>query len=120
MAQGSGKLAKAKKSGGAQKRKVVRGKKKPSKGRKYHAPKGRKAASQSADLETTKAINRKNEALLSAKAVGDGTRFFLSDVKETGKKELNAQLKARSKKEDKATRMCDRVKEQLRKMGREV
>lgn len=124
MAQGLGsgagrKLSKTKsaKSGGSQKRKRAT---KKAKGRKYHAPKGRKAIQQRAELETTKAINRKNESLISARAVGNGTRFFLSDVKEAGQKELKAQVQARNKKQDKATKVADRVKEQLRKMGRDV
>ena len=119
MAQGSGKLGRSKKSGGAQKRKTVRSKM-AGKGRKHHAPKGRKAVGARDDMETTKAINRKNEALISARAVGDGTKFFLNYVKEVGKKELNEQVKARNKKEDKATKLSDRVKQQLKKMGRDV
>ena len=122
MAQGS-KLVKRpsgkKVSGGAQKRKAVRNKM-AGKGRKHHAPKGRKAVSSRPDMDTTKAINRKNEALISARAVGDGTRFFLSDVKEAGKKELKTQLQTRDKKEDKATKFSDRVKKELTKMGRKV
>jgi hypothetical protein len=121
MAQGLGKL---KKTPGAQKRKTAAHKKKKqatiTKGRKHYNPKGRKAEQQRPQVAISKAINRKNEALISAKAVSDGTKFALRDVSELGKTELQAQQKARTKKEDKATRLTDRLKDQLKKLGRDV
>ena len=118
MAQGLAKVAKARKqSGGAQKRKNA---KVVSKGRKTYNPKGRKAVEFKEDNETSKALARKTEAYVSAKAIARGSRFFLSDVKEVGKKELNVQEKLRNKKEEKEKKMDQRLKEQLRKLGREV
>lgn len=119
MAQGSGKLPKSKKSTGSQKRKVV-AKKKVSKGRKLYATKGQKGFAAKQGVETTKAINRKNEATVAARAIGAGDRFFLNDIKEVGKKELNQQTKERSKKERNAHKLTDRIKDQLRQLGRDV
>jgi hypothetical protein len=114
MAQGGKiKLAKAKKSGGSQKRKAV---KKPSKGWKHHAAKGRKAAVVRREVETSKAINKRNEAVASAKAINAGNSFFLSDLKQKGDKELKQQARERSKKENKATKVSDRLKQQLHKL----
>jgi hypothetical protein len=117
MAQGSAKLSKAKRSAGSQKKAA---KHVLSKGRKTYKPKGRKATETRTDVDTTKAINRKNEAVVSAKAMSEGTRFFLTDMKAKGKKELTEQEGARNKKEIKEKKMEDRIKEQLRKLGREV
>jgi len=113
MAQGNRKLGKPKKSAGASKRKTV-SKKKLGKGPKQFAAKGRKKQKQ--EEETTKAINRKNEALLSAKALGSGGTFFLSDIQEVGKKEINKQVKARNKKQANAQKLTDRLQEQLKKL----
>jgi hypothetical protein len=113
MAQGLAKVAKARKqSGGAQKRKNA---KVVTKGRKTYNPKGRKAVEFKEDHETSKALARKTEAHVSAKAIARGSRFFLSDVKEVGKKELNVQEKLRNKKEEKEKKMDQRLKEQLTK-----
>jgi len=120
MAQGLAKLSKTKKSGGSQKRKVLK-KKTLSKGRKeYRARKTRSAASYRDEKETTKAINKKNEAIVAAKAVSVGTQFFLSDVAEKGKKEMKKQIKERNKKQGKATEMSDRLKDQLKRLGRDA
>ena len=117
MAQGLAKLSKAKKSGGSQKRKVQK-KKTPAKGRKeYHAKKARSAASYRDEKETTKAINKKNEAIVAAKAVSVGTQFFLNDIAEKGTKEMKKQIKERNKKQGKTTKMSDRLQDQLRKLG---
>mmetsp|Transcript_19463 Transcript_19463/g.45288 ORF Transcript_19463/g.45288 Transcript_19463/m.45288 type:complete len:113 (-) Transcript_19463:884-1222(-) len=107
MAQGSGKLKRKQKTGAQQKKQKA---KKVGKGRKYHAPKKLSFSARS-DLETTKSINKKNEALISARAVGDGTRFFLKDVKEMAKKEM----KTSSKKDDnkKNNKFTNRVEKQL-------
>mmetsp|Transcript_14299 Transcript_14299/g.22045 ORF Transcript_14299/g.22045 Transcript_14299/m.22045 type:complete len:120 (+) Transcript_14299:62-421(+) len=119
MAQGNGKLGKGAKSSGSQRRKAQ--KNQAYKGRrKVYNPKGKKAVQNREETQTSKAINRRNEAILSAKAINCGTRFFLSDVKEVGKKEINDQLKLRSKKEDREKKLSDRLRGQLRKLGREV
>eukprot|EP00567_Pseudictyota_dubia_P001553 CAMPEP_0197465338 /NCGR_PEP_ID=MMETSP1175-20131217/64489_1 /TAXON_ID=1003142 /ORGANISM="Triceratium dubium, Strain CCMP147" /LENGTH=120 /DNA_ID=CAMNT_0043001349 /DNA_START=2160 /DNA_END=2522 /DNA_ORIENTATION=- len=120
MAQGKGKFGAAKKSAGSQKKKAVKQKKKTSKGWKTHAAKGRKAHVAKAEQATSEAINRKNEALVSARALSAGDKFFLSDIKDSGKKELAEQNEAKTKKENKSTKVSDRLKDQLRKLGREV
>mmetsp|Transcript_40688 Transcript_40688/g.46243 ORF Transcript_40688/g.46243 Transcript_40688/m.46243 type:complete len:120 (-) Transcript_40688:264-623(-) len=119
MAQGNGKLGKAKKSGGSSKRLARRHQtyKGP---RKIYNPKGKKGIEARGEMETSKTINRRNEAIVSAKALSSGTRFFLSDVKETGKKELSIQHKSRSKKENKDKRITDRLRTQLNKLDREA
>lgn len=121
MAQGSGKLGKSKKSAGGQK-KAVKSKKTLHKGRKQFSIKGKKKNSVAvrAELDTTKAINKRNEALVAAKAVSVGTAFFLSDIKEAGQNEIKAQTKQRNKKENKASKVSDRLKTQLKKLGKDV
>lgn len=120
MAQGNLRMGAAKKSKGSQKRKTMNAKKKVPKGRKNHVPKGYKGYLAKQQAETTKAINRKNEALTSAKAMGGGNTFFLSDIKDQGAKELAEQESARGKKEDKKTKLEDRLKDQLRKLGKDA
>ena len=118
MAQGMGKLSGKRRasSGGAQKRKVAK-KRALKKGRKSCHVKGRKNnLAAKVDSDTTKAINRKNEALVAAKAVSVGTKFFLKDIKETGVKEVKKQLNDRNRKEKKATKVSDRLKVQLKKI----
>jgi hypothetical protein len=119
MAQGNGKLGKANKSAASQKKRSVT-KKKLGKGRKEYATKGRKGERARDVKEATKAINKKNEALASAKAIGSGTCFFLSELKEAGKSELKKQHQQRNKKEENAHKLTDRIKDQLRKLGRDV
>ena len=78
MAQGNHKLGKAKQSVGAQKRKAV-------KTVKHKAKKGNATVvTDKRVVETTKAINRKNERLVAAKASTSGTHFFLKDIAEKG------------------------------------
>jgi len=122
MAQGSAKLAKKQKSGGAQKRKAVRGKKTVHKGNRDFKPTrgGNKNAAALEDAATTKAINKKNEVAIAAKAVAVGTQFFMSDVASKGEKEMKKQLKERNKKQSKGGGAADRLKAQLRKLGRNV
>ena len=117
MAQGSAKLARAKKSAGGQKRKVVT---KTKKGPKHHAAKGRKAQAKQETTQVTKSINRKNEAIASARAIGAGNTLFLKDLKEVGKSTLKQQARDRLKKESNASKLTDRMKDQLRKLGRDV
>lgn len=122
MAQGSAKLTKKPKSGGAQKRKAVRGKKTVHMGTRDFAPnaaRGKNAAARE-DAATTKAINQKNEVAIAAKAVAVGTQFFLSDVASKGEKEMKKQLNDRNKKQSKGGGAANRLKAQLRKLGRNV
>lgn len=114
MAQGLSKVNKKQKSVGSQKRKVTRKAQSLSKGRKQFHAKGRKANVE--ELDTTKAINRKNEALIAAKAVSNGAKFFLTDVKEKGVQEMKKQIQTRDKKQSKSTKISDRLKDQLHKV----
>ncbi|KAL7557710.1 hypothetical protein ACA910_018504 [Epithemia clementina (nom. ined.)] len=118
MAQGSGKLGKAQKSKGSQKRKAIR-KKTVSKGRKSFQPKGLKSDIHlRSELDTTKAINKRNETIVAAKAVGSGTTFFLKDVAEKGNKEMKKQITERNKKQNKhkSAKLSDRLEDQLKKV----
>ena len=115
MAQGSGKLGKAQKSKGALKRKNHKTKS-LSKGRKSFNARGAKTGAFRDEKETTKTINKKNESIVAAKAVSVGTRFFLTDVAEKGTNQMNAELKQRNKKQDKSTKLSDRLKDQLQKL----
>ena len=117
MAQGSLKnLKKAPKSAGSQKRKVVRGKTQ-AKGRKQKSAR-RTHAVETAKNQTgiTKQINKKNEAIVAAKAIASGTNFALKDISERGSKEHHQQLKARDKKQDKSNKLTGRLKEQIKKL----
>jgi hypothetical protein len=77
MAQGNHKLGKAKRSGGSQRRKSVKAVKKARKGsanienNKHH-------------IATSKAINRKNERIVAAKAMSRGTNFFMNEISTRG------------------------------------
>lgn len=118
MAQGNlGKLKKPSKSAGSQKRKVVRSKTTQTKGRKQK--KARSAAvveSAKTHEAVSKQINRKNEALVAAKAVSAGNKFYLTDISERGANEHKAQIKARNKKQDNAGKMTGRLKDQIAKL----
>mmetsp|Transcript_27033 Transcript_27033/g.63315 ORF Transcript_27033/g.63315 Transcript_27033/m.63315 type:complete len:119 (+) Transcript_27033:109-465(+) len=116
MAQGSGKLAKAKKSKGAQKRQAVR-KKTPGKGRKHYKAK-RVHQNVQAEEDTTKAINQRNESIVAAKAVSSGTNFFMKNLSEKGNKEMNKQLRHRDKRQDKqkSSKLTDRLEDRLKKI----
>ena len=81
MAQGSHKLGKAKRSGGAQKRKTVQKNKKAKKGNaKVERNKG--------IIAVSKAINRKNERIIASKAMNAGTSFSMKDISEKGTKPM--------------------------------
>lgn len=121
MAQGNGKLGKAQKSKGSQKRKVVRKKTSLSKGRKSFQTKKHNLQNNihiQAERDTTKAINRRNEIIVAAKAVSSGTRFFMKDVSEKGTKEMKKQLDERNKKQtkQKASKLSERLEDQLKKV----
>ena len=119
MAQGSAgnKLPRKQKSSGAAKKKAVRTKT-VTKGRKER--KHKNISEKVEEMATTKAINRKNEAGVAAKAVAVGTQFFLTDIASTGKSEMNKKLKERNKKQGKTSGTSERLKVQLRKLGRDV
>ena len=127
MAQG-GKLKKAGGAGGRkQKQKSVASMKKQhkkqiqvTKGRKAFKAKGRKVEQTKQIQNATKAINKKNEAMISAKAVSAGNTFFLNDIKDKGKKEINRQTQNRIKKETGSNKLTSKLKKQLRKMGRDI
>ena len=86
------------------------------KGRKAFAAKGRKRALAKQETQTTKAINRKNEVAVAARAVGAGNTFYLKDIKEAGKKEIGKQKSELRKRESKSVKMSERLKEQLDKL----
>jgi hypothetical protein len=114
MAQGLGKaLGKAKKkaSGGAKKRKVVNAK-------KHSKRKGSAAIENNKGIiAATKAINRKNERIIAAKATNAGTRFCLTDISTKGKQESQRQTAIRDKKQSKnSTSVSDRLKDQIKKL----
>jgi hypothetical protein len=119
MAQGTlkSRLKKAPKSGGSQKRKAIRAKTVQSKGRKQK--KASRAAAVQANKpieEATKQINKRNEALIAAKAVSSGAKFYLNDISERGLKEQKDQIRQRNKKQDKANSMTGRLKEQIKQL----
>lgn len=118
MVQGGGKLAKSLKSKGAQRRQTVR-KKALGKGRKqFRAKKLKTDLHLRSEHDTTKNINKKNEALVAAKAVSSGTNFFLKDMADRGSREFKKQITERNKKQNKqqATRLTDRLQTQLKKV----
>ena len=127
MTQGSGKLGKAPKSKGSQKRKVVRKKTLLSKGRKSFAQTKKMMSHHNnnnnhhsqAEIDTTKAINRRNESVVAAKAVSCGARFFMKDVSEKGTQEMKKQLTERNKKQNKqkASKLSERLEDQLKKIS---
>ena len=104
--------APAKKAKASQKQKP----KQLSKGRKAFSAKGRKVALAKQDAETSKAINRKNEVEVAARAMGSGDRFFLSDIKVAGKKEIGKNKRQLRKKESKSIKMSERLTQQLNKL----
>ena len=115
MAQGKHeKLKKKSVSGGALKKKAV-SKITLSKGKRNFTAKGRKATS--SEDAITKSINKKNETLVSCRAVSSGSKFFLSDICESGLKELEKQQKHREKKESGSKNLDLRLKGQLKALG---
>lgn len=67
------------------------------------------------EIAVTKAINRKNETTIAAKAMGVGTQFFLKDIAGKGKAELDKQIKQRDKKQKKANQTARHL-ESLQKL----
>jgi len=86
-----------------------------SKGWKTYAAKGRKRAQASQETQTSKAINKKNEVIAAARAVGAGNTFSLKDIRETGKAEIKKQKDAQRKRESNS-KMSERLQVQLDKL----
>lgn len=126
MAQGLGKLQRKAKSGGATKKKQVHKQSHLNKGKKQFTAKKKAVISNGhlhAEQATTKAINQRNESLVAAKALSSGalaSSFFLKDVVSKGKKEHTDQLRKRSKKESKDANQTERLKKQLKKLGKDT
>jgi peptidase E len=87
------------------------------KGRKNIQAKGKKGIILNQIAETSKAINKKNESYVAAKAVSAGNTFFLNDVKEKGLKEIEKGNKARRQGDKKSNNLSHRLKDQLKKLG---
>jgi hypothetical protein len=119
MAQGSAKLGTNKKTGG-QEKKMTATRKAKKVGKKFAKPKGRKADEARPDIAVSKALAKKAEVQTSAKAIASGVTVEMTDLRESGKIELKTQLKTRNKKENRALKLTDRLKSQLRKLGRDV
>jgi hypothetical protein len=68
----------------------------------------------STETTVTKSINKRIETVVAAKAISVGTNFFLSDVAQKGKKEHDAQIKERNKKQKKR----DPAEKQLQQLKR--
>ncbi len=117
MAQGLKKVAGKKKSSAAAKKIQSR---KLSKGRKTFRAKGRNAVIEKQETSTSKAINKKNEIRASARAVGAGNTFFLNELKESGKKEIQRLNRNQTRIEKKTNTLSARLKDQLRKMGKDI
>mmetsp|Transcript_8308 Transcript_8308/g.20530 ORF Transcript_8308/g.20530 Transcript_8308/m.20530 type:complete len:116 (+) Transcript_8308:167-514(+) len=115
MAQGGGKLGKTgarKKSAGSQRRKNVKVAKTKNKGSSKVETKDKGI------VEATKQINRKNERLIAAKAANAHTKFYLNDLTEKGQNESQRQVSIRNKKQGKPTKLSDRLKMQIDKLGK--
>jgi hypothetical protein len=117
MAQGSGKLGakKAAKSKGSLKHKVIKG---VAKGRLQKKPRRAHQCDEAIRIqqETTKAINRKNERIIAAKAVSVGTKFFLSDVAEKGTNHIRKQTAERNKRQLKSKTTTSRMEQQIQNL----
>jgi Protein of unknown function (DUF2462) len=132
MVQGFGKLKSGKGSSGKNNKKAAKNSKPVIKKGRRNVPTTTNNTNSltyhQAQRDTTKAINKKNEVIVAAKAVASGSRFFLSDVTVKGTNELKKQHQIRSKKELKnATKnnkngsaVTESLKKQLRKLGRNV
>ena len=118
MAQGGSKLAKSAKPNPKRRATQQKQKKKQkqlSKGWKTFAAKGRKASQAKQEIQTSKAINRKNEIAVAARVVGAGNTFALKDLKEAGKKEVMKNKDVLRKRESKS-KQSERLKVQLNKL----
>jgi|EP00979_Chaetoceros_neogracilis_P018051 hypothetical protein len=117
MAQGMKKTAGKKKSVAATRKLQSR---KLSKGKKAFKAKGRSAALAKQETDTSKAINKKNEVTASSRAINSGNTFFLQELKDAGKKELQRRKRNQIRDEKKTNTLSSRLKDQLRKMGKDI
>jgi len=90
--------------------------KKTKKGRKTFTPKGRKVNHIKEEADITKAINKKNEAIVAAKVISSGSKLILGDVHKAGSKQHEKDVRQKIKHENKATKLSDRLKDQLKKI----
>lgn len=107
-----GKAGARKKSAGSQRRKGTRAAKKQNKGSSKVESKDKGI------VAATKMINRKNERIIAAKATNAHTKFYLSDLTVKGKNESQRQVSLRDKKQGKPTKLSERLKVQIDKLGR--
>mmetsp|Transcript_27648 Transcript_27648/g.32721 ORF Transcript_27648/g.32721 Transcript_27648/m.32721 type:complete len:122 (+) Transcript_27648:205-570(+) len=119
MAQGLGKTPKKNKSAASS---AKLSKRKLAKGRMTFATKGRnKVALARQNVATSRAICKKNEKIISAKAITAGNTFFLNDIKEQGKKEKLRFKRNQTREEKKGVNdLGRRLKDQLKKLGKET
>lgn len=127
MAQGVGKLAKKGKkvtAAPARAKKAVKPAIVSKKGKRFVAPKQNSAAAAASSqhhrqqLEVSKALEKKNEALVGAKAIAAGAKFgLLHDIQEKGQKQLSRQLKDRDKQQQpRNAKVTQRLQQQLQKL----
>ena len=101
-------------SKGSLKRKQQQSKKKISKGAKTFKSKHTNTIGYKENENVTKQIQKKNEAITSARAISNGSRFFLSDINDHGKNEIKKQKKELLKKESNND-FLTKMKKQLKK-----
>lgn len=116
MAQGLGKKVSNKKKSAASIRKQQSQKLK--KGRKTYKSKGKKAIEARIDTATSKNIAKKNEITAAGKAIAAGNTFFLSEIKEIGKKENERLTRNQSRNERGGNNLTRKLTEKLRKLGK--
>jgi len=93
--------------------------KKLNKGRKTFKAKGRKIGLARQEQATSRAICKKNEKIISAKAVSAGNTFFLTDIKEGAKKEAKRFKRNQARGESGKHDLGKRLKGQLAQLGKE-
>jgi hypothetical protein len=105
------------KSKGSQKHKAVKAKSAGvAKGKLQKKPRRHDEAAK-IEQETTKAINRKNERLIAAKAVSVGTKFFMSDVSAKGENHVKKEAAQRNKRQLKS-KTTSRIEKQIQQLKR--
>ena len=117
MTQGSVRKNTALKAKSAASQKKI---KKLCKGRKSINPKGRKIDQIKEETDVSKAINKKNEAIVAAKVISSGSKLKLSDVRNVGSNHLEKSVQKKVKHENKSTSLSDRLKDQLKKIERDL
>jgi len=118
MAQGLGKTPYKKKSAASTQK---LSKRKLAKGRLTFQTKGRnKVALARTNVATSRAICKKNEKIIAAKAITAGNTFFLNDIKEQAKKEKLRFNRNQAREEKGKNDLGKRLTEQLKKLGKET